>query len=567
MAYSPTRASEAAITETEAAAAAPRRALDHRRRGNSTLTGTWKLVRFLLRRDRIKLPAWVAGLGLFVLYVGSAVPQIAPTQAELAGTALLLNSPVARMWVGPGYGMDAVTYERFFAAGYVLYLYILGALMNILLIARHTRGEEQSGRAELIRGNVVGRHAPLTAALIVAAITNLLAMLGVSTLLLALDYATVGSLLIGATLGLTGMAFAGIAAVAGQLFENSRSAGGVTGAVLGVAFLVRALGDMVAVGGSTASWLSPLGWGLQTAPYVLDRWWPLTLLIGLSAVAIVASYLLSSQRDFAAGMLPARRGRPRAPAWLGTPLGLAWRLQRPGFIGWAVAIVIFAMVDGIFAQDMLDAATEMPPLMLEVFGGIGGLADGYLAFLAEFSGYLTLAYVIFAVQALLVEENRGRAELVLGTPTSRLAWAGSHYLVIAINVVLIMTAAGAAAGLSFAAVTDDWSAVGTSVLAHLNLTSGVLVILGLAALLHGWAPRLLTVVGWALVGVWFFLGIFAQLMNFPDWALGLSPLRHLAKMPVEDFALSPVGVLLAGALATVAVGLIGLRHRQVVNKG
>ncbi len=500
-------------------------------------------------------------------YVGSAVPGIAPTQAELEGVALLINSPVARMWVGPAYGMDAVTYERFFAAGYALYLYILAALMNILLVTRHTRGEEQGGRAELVRANVVGRHAPLTAATIVAVITNLLAGAVSAATLIGVGFATTGSLLIGAATTLTGLAFAGITAITVQLSENSRAAAGLAGGVLGLAFMVRALGDMMAVGGSTLSWFSPLSWGPQTAPYVLDRWWPLALLAGLAVVTIGLGYLLAAHRDFGAGMLPARRGRTEASARLGSPIGLALRLQRSGLIGWGVVIVVFAVIDGAFGQAMLDAAGQMPPVLVDLFGGTSGLADGYLAFLAEFSGYLGVAYAVFAVQGLLVEENRGRAELILSTPTSRSAWAGSHLGVITINVLLIMVAAGAFAGVGYAAVTGDWSAVGTSLVAHLNLVPAVTVVVGVSALLYGWAPRLLAPIGWTLVGAVFFFGVFAQLMDLPDWVLKISPLSHPAKMPVEAFEVAPVLVLLGLTVAGCLIGLVGLRQRQVVNKG
>ena len=37
----------------------------------------------------------------------------------------------------------------------------------MFLVGRHTRAEEESGRDELLRSGVVGRHAPMTAALIV----------------------------------------------------------------------------------------------------------------------------------------------------------------------------------------------------------------------------------------------------------------------------------------------------------------------------------------------------------------------------------------------------------------
>ena len=531
----------------------------------STITGTGTLVRFMLRRDRIKLPLWIGGLGLYIIYIGAALPQLAPDEAGLAGAAILFESPVGRMWVGPAFGMEAVTFERFFAAAYALYLHLLAALMNILLIARHTRAEEQSGRSEVLRANVVGRHAPLTAALVVAGIANAAATLIVIGLAIANGYAAEGSALVGLTMGLTGMTWAGITAVTVQLSANSRAAAGLAGGVLGVAFMIRALGDMLAVGGSALSWASPLGWGSQTAPYVYDRWWPLLLLIALTAVCVVAAFALQSRRDFGASMLAARSGRVDAPPSLGTPFGLAARLLRGSIIGWGSVIALFGIIDGAFAQAMLDAAEEMPPLLMEVFGE--GLAEGYVAFLAAFSGYMTAAYVVFAVQGLVVEEARGRAEAILATPTSRSAWAGSHFGVVALGGALIMLVTGLLTGLAIGAVTGDWAAVGQSVWAHLNMVPGVLVVVGVSALIFGWVPRALAIVGWALVGVIIFVGVFASLLDFPDWFLNLSPFSHLAQMPVEEFSFAPVLWLTLIAVAGVALGLVGLGRRQVVNKG
>src|SRR5699024_8062960 len=82
----------------------------------------------------------------------------------------------------------------------------------------------------------------------------------VTGLAVVVGYAAAGSVLIGTATGLTGMVFAGIAAVTSQLTEFSRTATGTAGIVLAIAFVLRALGDMVAVGGSTLSWASPLGW-------------------------------------------------------------------------------------------------------------------------------------------------------------------------------------------------------------------------------------------------------------------------------------------------------------------
>src|SRR5699024_412484 len=125
----------------------------------SNLTGTGTLLRFMLRRDRIRTLAWVAGIGVMGFYFAQAVQVIAEDPESLASLAGLYADPVGRMMIGPGYGMDAPTFERFFASGYALYIYLLISLCSVFTVVRHTRAEEQTGRAELVRANMVGRHA------------------------------------------------------------------------------------------------------------------------------------------------------------------------------------------------------------------------------------------------------------------------------------------------------------------------------------------------------------------------------------------------------------------------
>lgn len=529
---------------------------------NSPGTGTAALVRLALRRDRIRIPAWVAGLGLYVLYVSTALPVIAGTDEELGALAPLLEQPVGRMFTGPAYGMDALTHERFFASGYVLYLFVLAALMSILLVTRHTRAEEESGRAELVRASVVGRHAHLTAALIVAALANLGVLVVITAMSVAGGYGAMGSLLIGTGTALVGMAFAGIAAVTAQLSENSRPTSGMAGAVLGAAFALRALGDMAAVGGTALSWASPLGWASQTAPFVHDRWWPLALLVALAIAAVAAGFALQHRRDLGAGLLASSKGPARARDVLGTPLGLAARLQLAAVVAWGLSITALGVLNGAFTQLMVEAADDMPEAFRDVFGS-QALMEGYLAFIAAFNAYIIVAYIVFAVQGLRAEETGGRAEAVLATSTSRVAWAGSHLLVIALGATMIMVVAGAGTGLGAAISTGDWSLVGTLLGVHLNLLPGLLLVLGLCGLLFGWLPTLMAPLGWTVVGLVVVAGVFSDLLDLPDWVQQLSPLSHPAQLPVEDFAATPLVWLGGLTVLGVGLGLVGLSRRQI----
>lgn len=521
------------------------------------------LTRFFARRDRIKLPVWIGSLGIFVLYIGSALPQIAPDREDLAGMVTLFSQPVGRMFTGPAFGMDDPSYERFFAAGYAPYLFLGAALMNIMLITRHTRAEEHAGRAELLRANVVGRSAPLTAALLLAIISNLLLAVVITGVAVAVGFSTTGSVLVGISAGLTGLAFAGVTATTAQLSEFPRTSAGLAGIVLGISFALRAMGDMAAQGGSALSWASPLGWPAQVAPYVLDRPAPLIPLAALAAGGIVAAFALQSRRDHGASLVTPGPGRLRARPGLGSPLGLAVRIQRGLLLGWGAGILALGVVDGAFTQALIDAEGGMPDAIAQVLGS-GQLVDSYVAFLGLFTSVLVSAYVISALQAVSQEENSGRADLVLATPISRTRWFGSHISVIGAGVAAVSIITGLGTGIAAGWSSGDWQLLASTFGAHLALLPTALIILAFGSLLFGWAPRLLGPLGWLAVAFIAVTALFGTLLNFPAWLLGLSPLEHLAAVPEEAFSPLSFAILLVITAGCVLIAVIGSRRREII---
>ena len=526
------------------------------------MTGTRTLVRFMLRRDRVRLPAWALGFGVFVAYLATALPTVYETEQDLQGAVALFADPVGRMLVGPGYGFDAPSYERFVANGYGLYFVLMAALMSILLISRHTRVEEQTGRAELIRANVVGRHASLSAALIVAVVTNVAVAGMVALAMIAVGFEAGGSLLFGAGVGAGGLAFAGLTALTVQITEYSRAASGLSGIVLGAAFVLRAGGDMAEEGGNLLSWLSPIAWPQQTAPFVLDRWWPLALPLAMAAVTAALGFALSTRRDLAASLFTIRPGRDRASSWLRSSLTLAFRLQRASIIGWGVALVVGAMAFGTFVDALLGALEDMPEAFLELFGGGEDLVAGYLGYMGMFFALILSVFAILAVQGLRSEETSGRAEPVLATPVSRWAWLGSHLAITAVAVVVLSAAAGFGNGLGAAIVTGDGHHIGDLTAAQLNQAPAVLVVLGLAGLLYGLVPKALGA-AWVLVAYGLVVGTFGPLLGIADAAFDLSPFEHVARMPLEAFELTPALALTAIALLVAAIALVTFRRRGI----
>jgi ABC-2 type transport system permease protein len=92
------------------------------------------------------------------------------TAAEREQYALVAaTNLVARAFDGPmaGTGLGAIVMTETFGL-----LAVLVGIMSVQAVVRHTRLEEETGRAELVGSAVVGRHAPLTAALVLTFSAN-----------------------------------------------------------------------------------------------------------------------------------------------------------------------------------------------------------------------------------------------------------------------------------------------------------------------------------------------------------------------------------------------------------
>lgn len=527
------------------------------------LAGTGALIRLDLRRDRIKLPAWVLGIALMSVYYASALQQVYTTPEDLRAVSQFSEGVVGALISGPGYGLTDPTVESVIVAVYGLYYLLLAALMNILLISRHTRVEEQTGRAELVRANAVGRHAQLTAALVLAVIANLAVTLLIAGSFAAAGLDTSDAWLFGAGVGAAGLVFAAITAVTVQITEYSRAASGLAGLALGVAYVIRAAGDAVREGGSALSWLSPLAWSQQTRAYADGRWWPLLFSFALVLAVTAVAYFLSSRRDLGAGLVPPRPGNRAAPAWLATPVALAARLQRAGLIGWGCALVAGGALYGGIGNTIVDSFDDLPDQVVDVMGGDASrMLDGYVGTMALFDALLVTVFAILAVQSLRTEETTGRAEPVLATATGRVVWFAGYIGVAALGALALLVTTGLAFGIALALSVGDAGYVVDGLVSHLVFAPAVLLVLAIAALLYGVLPQAIGAT-WALFGFALVIGFFGPIMNLPQWIHDLSPFQHIARVPMEELRWPALIVLTALAAVSAAVGAYRFRERDL----
>jgi ABC-2 type transport system permease protein len=528
----------------------------------SHLAGTWHLVRLAVRRDRILLPACIAAFVVMVTFSTSATVALYPTVESRVEAAAAINNMASLVAL---YGR--IYNETSLGAVAMIKMGGLGAAMVALLalftVVRHTRSEEESGRLELVSAGVVGRYAPLTAALVVGVGASLVLGVVTAAALAAIELPVEGSIAFGLSWAGIGVAFATVAAVAAQLSRSARAASGIAAATLGAVYVLRAIGDTSTGAARWLTWASPVGWGQQVRPFAGDRWWVLLILFGFSAVAAAASYALAARRDLGAGLLPDRPGPAAASSRLRSPLALAWRLQRGVLLGWLVAFLLLGAVFGGIAANVGDFFTSPEArAMIEALGGKAGLTDAFITAELGFVGIFAAAYGVQAALRLRQEEVELHAEPLLAGAVSRLRWAGSHVIVAVAGTTLLLALGGLAAGLALAFQTGDSDQIGRVLSGALVQLPAAWVLTGIAVALFGFIPRF-AVLTWAALVAFVLLGELGAILELPSFVMDLSPFAHVPKVPAAEITVAPLLWLLAAAGGLMAAGLAGFRRRDV----
>lgn len=546
------------MTANVTVTAAEARPAEGGRHGRSrTFAGTWTLVRFIARLDRVRLALWIVGLALIIAFSASSVDQLYPTEADLIEAAAPLEDNVAVIALqGPTYAIDTLGGNIVFNIGG--FGYVMTGLMGMFLMGRHTRGDEEQGRTELLRAAAVGRNAPVTAALVVT--TAALAVLGVLITLsmLSLDLPVTGSVSYGIAMTTFGVLFAAVTAVTAQVSEHNRAAYGLAGALLGAFFVIRAVGD---VSGGSLSWLSPMGWAQSMKPYAGERWWPLLLLVAATVGLTTLAYTLLARRDLGSGLVAPRPGPPRAAPWLTRPWGLALRLQRATVVSWAIGLALIGLTYGSIGEDVGDIIGDNEEMADIVAQAGGDLTDSYFASSLLMIAVIAGGFTIASALRLRSEEAGGRTEPLLATAVSRVEWMTSHLAVSLAGSVAVLLAAGIGMGATYGVIVGDAGEVPRLTGAALGFAPALWVLAGLVAALFGLAPRA-GAAAWAVLAWCGVVGFLGELLGLPQWSRDLSPFEHVPMMPVDALDWVPLALLTLVAAASTAVGLVGFRRRD-----
>lgn len=521
------------------------------------------VLRLYVRLTRRGIILLAVAMVAYVVVEAVSFVQTYPDEASRLRLAQFGDQPAVRMLQGIPHAVETVGGFVVWDGGWFLQAVV--GIWAVLTTSRLLRGEEDSGRAELVAAGTISGVGRTGAAVAVVGAGCLLAGLAVFGAILVPSEQLTGSALFAVGVFGFGLVMAAVTAVAAQLFGVRRRVAAVGAGVLGLAFVLR----MIANSSDTrswVSWLSPFGWMDRLRPFGDNNAPVLVAYVLVCGGLLAAAFALRSRRDLGSAFL-AQSGAPRPRLLLlQSPIRFAWRLTWGVLLAWAVGIGLYAFMIGSLVKSMGDVLADDPAYeaSLELLGITKETVyGGMVAVMAVVVGLIVSLYSAWRIGAVRNEEDGERAEHLLTRPLTRGRWLGGHLVLALVSVIALVVVNGTAMWLG-ATVTGADLSLADTLAASANLLPVILLFGALAVAMFGVAPRLTVGVPVGAAVVAYVLSLVGPALDLPGWLVGLSPFYHVALVPIADFAAVQAAVLMGLAVLALAVGWVGFGRRDIV---
>ncbi|GAA4366339.1 ABC transporter permease [Agromyces bauzanensis] len=528
-----------------------------------------------LRRDWLQLTLWIAGtVGLAFAGYGGVADTYGTEQDRIGTLAAVMANPVILLFRGLPSGADESALLVFLL---LPWLAVMGSFMSTFLAVRHTRGDEEIGRLELVDATPAGRWAPTVATLVHGTLAALALGILVAASFLAGGAATEGALLVGASVAAVTLVFLAVGMLSAQLMRTSRGANSLAVWILIATFVLRGIGnamgtpsdDLTRMESSWLTWASPFGWGENTRAFDENQWWPLLPCLAAFVVLMAAAFALQAVRDVGGGIVPERAGRAAARGALSSTTVLVSRLSAPSTVGWMVGGLLTGALSTTLGKVLDQVAGENPTIadVLRSLAASGDLEQAVVVVFFTMVGLFAACAAVQTVARARQEEAHGTAEAVLATPVQRVRWL-ANFLVVGF-IAILLTCAAAVGGAALGATGDDAGPelLRAAVVAAAGQVVAASVFLVLTALVFAVAPHLTIPLGWTLVSVAIVLGLFGPLFDFPDALVNLSPFAVTPQIDGDGVDLRGLWWLVLAVAAGGAASLVLMRRRELAPEG
>ncbi len=528
-----------------------------------------------LRRDWLQLTLWIVGtMALALAGLSGAASTYGSETERTALLATVMANPVILLFRGLPSGPDEQAFIVFLL---MPFLVMMAAFMSSFLAVRHTRGDEEAGRLELVAATTAARTMPTVATIVHGVLANLVLGILVSAAFLTGGAPAEGSWLAGFTAACGGLTYLGVALLSAQLMRTSRGANSLAVWVLVVTFFIAGIGnalgtpsdDLTHMESSWLTWLSPFGWAENTRAFDENLWWPALLCLALFVVLAGAALALQAVRDLGAGIVPERRGRTAARPALSSPTALVTRLASGSTIGWMAGAFFAGALSTSLGAVVNEMGSDNPAVadMLKSLSAEADLEQAVVVVFFTMVGLLAACAGVQTVARARQEEAHGTAEPVLATPVQRVRWLADFVVIGFVAIVLTCAAAFVGAWAGAAGLDNGTDLTTDAFVAAWGQVVAASVFLVLTALVFTIAPRWTIPLGWTLVTAAIVFGLFGPLLGLPEWVTNLSPFSVAPVPSGGEVDLRGMWWLVLVVGVGAAASLTLMRRRELASAG
>jgi ABC-2 type transport system permease protein len=538
---------------------------------------------------RLPILGWGLGLGALAPLIFAGVAVLFASQAAREEVLAMTRNPVVRVLAEP---VDVLSPGGYATWRLAMLLPML-AIWALLAVSRVTRGEEESGALDLLLSVSGSRRRVLMEKL--AAIAAALVLIGGLIAAVALAGARATdveleprrALLFGLNTTLFALVFGALALVVSQFSRERRPAGGATGILLGTSFVLTSAGRSVP-DGEWIGRLSPLYYFESNKPLVSGYDVNIGALLMMAAFTLaltVIGLVLFVRRDIGAPYVLLERYVPQTRPQRTLPMQ-AWSLQsqmarnaggviRPA-LWWGIGLGAYALLLTTLLRQvqqnlsaLLASLSQSNPMYADVIGRFtrGGNIAANMMFLNTVFTLLVVVVAAFAVSLAnrwASDEEEGRLDLVLTTPSPRYRVMLTRFAACALGLTIVTGCIFSGAALASAAVGIqlDMKRLAEAAFSMLPVS---LVVASIGYLLAGWLrTRAVTGILIALVLASFVLTLLAPLFDWPPAILQLSIVEQYGAPLVDGLDRGRVLGQLAVATAILAAAVVRFERKDLI---
>ena len=528
------------------------------------------ITRFVTKRTIRNTIVWAIIFGAYTASKVIGYSKAYPSTADRVNFAYSLgaNTGMAAL-LGTPHDLSTIAgYANWNTIGI---LTLIGSIWALLLATKHFRGEEDSGRSELLlTGQTTARQAAgstllgrtIDLAVLYAIVAVLFVAIGKDH---GVGYGTQSALFFALAVVSGAAVFLAVGAFVSQLMPTRTRASTVAAGVLAVSFILRAVADTTSL-----RWLlnlTPLGWIERSQPLVGSR--PIWLLptFGLVALLYGLTVWIAGRRDLGDSVFADHDTAAPHTRLLNTPLQIAIRLTRTASIGWLAAITLSGYLYGSITESVIQTlhgqakGLHKAIVKLETAHQVS-VATLFLGVIFLVLIAVIMAYVASAIGKVREDEAQGYLDNFLVQPVGRLRWLAGRVLLIAITGIAICLFASLGV---WAGQANQHVGIPIHMLleAGANMIAPALFTLGAGVFAFGVIPRRTTLVAYGVLGWSFLITLVASGTNLSHWILDTSVLHQIALAPAVNPNWTVDSVMIGVALLLCILGMVIFNARDL----